>query len=218
MKIALCHLDLSMGPQEKNIEKLCRAVEMAGERGAEWTITPETAVQGYHFYKTNPAQRLPEQPEPGLVPLLESVKQYKQYLFLGAGEYDTDTHCNFNTCFVFGPDGTLLSRHRKNHSHEFGAENWVKNDTSVRTVVCSNVKVGPLVCADSWYIEDGPMRLEKEGARILAGLQRMRGSSPRLGEVLSPNRITADCLQSDRQKSMDRFYLGRKCLCGRRKG
>mgnify|MGYP001511468109 CR=1 FL=1 len=40
MKIALCHLDLSMGPQEKNIEKLCRAVEMAGERGAEWTITP----------------------------------------------------------------------------------------------------------------------------------------------------------------------------------
>lgn len=51
MKIALCHLDLSMGPQEKNIEKLCRAVEMAGERGAEWTITPETAVQGYHFYK-----------------------------------------------------------------------------------------------------------------------------------------------------------------------
>ena len=45
MKIALCHLDLSMGPQEKNIEKLCRAVEMAGERGAEWTITPETAVQ-----------------------------------------------------------------------------------------------------------------------------------------------------------------------------
>lgn len=167
MKIALCHLDLSMGPQEKNIEKLCRAVEMAGERGAEWTITPETAVQGYHFYKTNPAQRLPEQPEPGLVPLLESVKQYKQYLFLGAGEYDTDTHCNFNTCLVFGPDGTLLSRHRKNHSHEFGAENWVKNDTSVRTVVCSNVKVGPLVCADSWYIEDGPMRLEKEGARIL---------------------------------------------------
>lgn len=81
MKIALCHLALSVGPQEKNIEKLCRAVEMAGERGAEWTITPETAVQGYHFYKTNPAQRLPEQPEPGLVPLLESVKQYKQYLF-----------------------------------------------------------------------------------------------------------------------------------------
>lgn len=35
----------------KNIEKLRHAVEMAGERGAEWTITPETAVQGYHFIK-----------------------------------------------------------------------------------------------------------------------------------------------------------------------
>lgn len=33
--------------------------------------------------------------------------------------------------------------------------------------MCSNVKVGPLVCADSWYIEDGPMRLKKEGAQIL---------------------------------------------------
>lgn len=167
MKIALCHLAVSVGPQEKNIEKLCRAVEIAGEAGAEWTITPETAVQGYHFYKINPAQRLPEQPEPGLASLLESVRQYKQYLFLGAGEYDAVTNCNFNTCFVFGPDGTLLSRHRKNHSHEFGAENWVKNDTSVSTVVCSDVKVGPLVCADSWYIEDGPMRLKKAGAQIL---------------------------------------------------
>ena len=53
MKIALCHLTLSMGPMEKNLQKLTRALEIAGENRADWVITPETALQGYHFYKIN---------------------------------------------------------------------------------------------------------------------------------------------------------------------
>ena len=51
MKILLCHLTLSMGPLEENLKILERAVQIAGEVKADWVITPETAVQGYHFYK-----------------------------------------------------------------------------------------------------------------------------------------------------------------------
>ena len=54
MKVALCHLELSNGPEQKNIELLEKAVRIAAEKGANWVITPETAVQGYYFYKLAP--------------------------------------------------------------------------------------------------------------------------------------------------------------------
>lgn len=51
MKIALCHLELSCGPQERNLHILEQAVRIAAEQGADWVLTPEMAVQGYYFYR-----------------------------------------------------------------------------------------------------------------------------------------------------------------------
>ena len=51
MKIALCHLELSCGPQERNLQLLEQAVRLAAEQGADWVLTPEAAVQGYYFYR-----------------------------------------------------------------------------------------------------------------------------------------------------------------------
>ena len=86
MKILLCHLTLSMGPLEENLKILERAVQIAGEVKADWVITPETAVQGYHFYKIDPEQKLDPQPAEYLTPLRNLVRKNRQYLFLGAGE------------------------------------------------------------------------------------------------------------------------------------
>ena len=38
MKIALCHLELSCGPQECNLQILEQAVRLAAEQGAEWVL------------------------------------------------------------------------------------------------------------------------------------------------------------------------------------
>lgn len=53
MKIALCHLELSCGPQERNLCVLEQAVRLAAEQGADWVLTSEAAVQGYYFYYIN---------------------------------------------------------------------------------------------------------------------------------------------------------------------
>ena len=169
MKIMLCHLTLSMGPLEENLKILERAVQIAGEVKADWVITPETAVQGYHFYKIDPEQKLDPQPAEYLNPLLDLVKANKQYLFLGAGEYDEKDNCNYNTCFVFGPDGELIGKHRKNHSHGYGGEGWVTNSTVAEPVQVGNVKTGIMVCSDAWYIEC-PKRLAEQGAQILVDI------------------------------------------------
>lgn len=60
MKVALCHLELSMGPEVKNLRKLEWTMRIAGKYQSDWVIMPETAVQGYHFYKLDPESKLTE--------------------------------------------------------------------------------------------------------------------------------------------------------------
>lgn len=61
LRIALCHLDVSQGPQEK-YSKIEKAIHIAGNRGANWIVTPETALQGYYFYVIDPKQKEKSKP------------------------------------------------------------------------------------------------------------------------------------------------------------
>lgn len=166
MKIALCHLEISEGPECKNLALLEQAVRIAADNEAQWVVTPETAVQGYYFYKLNQDAVVPVQPSAQLNNLLALVKAYSLYLFLGAGEYDSELSCNFNSCIVFAPDGTVCGKHRKLISHGIGAEAWATKATVLEPIVCGKTKVGALVCADAWYSEHA-QEMQQKGAQII---------------------------------------------------
>ena len=166
MKIALCHLEVSCGPQEKNLEKIERAVKIAGEHGARLVATPETAVQGYYFHRIDETRQLEVQPAKYLDSLRETVKEQKVYLLLGCGEYVEETGLHHNSCFVFAPDGSLQSRHRKIYGEKLGSEKWASPGDRMSTTNCDGVNVGVLVCADSWF-DERPLALKEQGADIL---------------------------------------------------
>ena len=166
MKIALCHLDVSCGPQEKNLEKISRALQIAGEGGARLVVTPETAVQGYYFHRIDEERKLEVQPAPYLDGLRNLVKQYGVYLFLGCGEYAEETGLHHNSCFVFALDGILQSRHRKIYGEKLGAEKWASPGEGMSTTNCDGLQVGVLVCADSWF-DERPLSLKEQGADLL---------------------------------------------------
>ncbi|MBQ9635654.1 MAG: carbon-nitrogen hydrolase family protein [Acidaminococcaceae bacterium] len=169
LRIALCHLDLSQGPQAKNIEKIEKAIRMAGEHGAHWIITPETALQGYYFYVIDPKQKekIEVQPSDNIRPLLEASSRYGAYLFLGAGEYDKQADRYRNSCLIFGPEGKLIGRHSKLSAHVgFGAEVWSTNAYTVEPIVCDDIKIGALVCSDIWFLQY-PRMLADKGAQII---------------------------------------------------
>jgi len=166
MKIALCHLEVSCGPQESNLEKIERAVKIAGERGARIVVTPETAVQGYYFHRLDEARKLKEQPAPYLDSLRKTVAEQKVYLFLGCGEYVSETGKHHNSCLVFAPDGSLQSRHRKIYGEKLGSEKWASPGDAVSTTKCDGVNVGVLVCADSWF-DERPLALKEQRADLL---------------------------------------------------
>lgn len=166
MKIALCHLEVSCGPQEKNLEKIERAVKIAGEHGARLVATPETAVQGYYFHRIDETRQLEVQPAKYLDSLRETVKEQKVYLLLGCGEYVEETGLHHNSCFVFAPDGSLQSRHRKIYGEKLGSEKWASPGDRMSTTNCDGLNIGVLVCADSWF-DERPLALKEQGADIL---------------------------------------------------
>ena len=169
LRIALCHLDVSQGPQEKNIEKIEKAIHMAGQHGANWILTPETALQGYYFYVIDPSQKekVTEQPSAAIKPLVDAAKKYKATLFLGAAEFDAKANCNRNSCLIFGSDGKLIGRHSKLSAHVgFGAEVWSTNDNKLNPLECNGVSTGVLVCSDIWFLQY-PRILADKGAQII---------------------------------------------------
>lgn len=166
MKIALCHLEVSCGPQEKNLEKIERAVKIAGEHGARLVATPETAVQGYYFHRIDETRQLEVQPANYLDSLRKTVKEQNLYLLLGCGEYVEETGLHHNSCFVFAPDGSLQSRHRKIYGEKLGSEKWASPGDRMNTTNCDGINVGVLVCADSWF-DERPLALKEQGADIL---------------------------------------------------
>jgi len=166
MKIALCHLEVSCGPQESNLEKIERAVKIAGERGVRVVVTPETAVQGYYFHRLDEARKLEVQPAPYLDSMRKIVAEQSVYLLLGCGEYVPETGKHHNSCLVFAPDGSIQSRHRKIYGEKLGSEKWASPGDAVSTTKCDGVNVGVLVCADSWF-DERPLALKEQGADLL---------------------------------------------------
>lgn len=85
MRVALCHLNVICGPQTVNLCQLEQAIRMAAQQGAQWVLTPEMAVQGYHFLYLGQNQVMVPQPAPELRRLLDIVRAGRMYLFWGAG-------------------------------------------------------------------------------------------------------------------------------------
>ncbi|MDO4177951.1 MAG: nitrilase-related carbon-nitrogen hydrolase [Phascolarctobacterium sp.] len=167
MKIAFCHLNTSMGPEEKNLTKLEQAIKLAAERGAKWVITPETSVQGYYFYRNDKSKKdsVDIQPSEKLANIRKLVKEYNLYLFLGAGEFDAKEKKNFNSCLVFGPSGEIIGNHRKIFNHGIGSEAWASPGKDEVPIKCGDITVGALVCADAWFYEHMEA-MKQKGAQL----------------------------------------------------
>jgi N-carbamoylputrescine amidase len=166
MRLALLHLELSGGPEDVNLAVLQRAIRLAAEHGANWVVTPETAVQGYFFAEKDGLSRVPVQPDRYLQAVEQLVVRYGLTLFLGCAERDAETGKHYNCCLVIGPDGRLWGRHRKMRAHSTGAEAWATRGDRLEPVSCPGMQAGILICADSWFV-DNARELKDKGAEVI---------------------------------------------------
>ncbi len=166
MKIALLHLDLSGGPQEKNIMLLCRAIKQAAKAGAQWIITPEMALQGYFFTQMGREYSLKEDITEEIQPILDLAKKRQLTIFLGCGEHDSKDKKSYNSCLVIDQAGKIIGRHRKLKIVGSTTEAWATAGTDLSCIKYDGLSIAPLVCADAWFAENGA-RLGQMGADLI---------------------------------------------------
>lgn len=168
MRVALLHVDVSGGPESRNLGILADGIRLAAEAGAKWIVTPETAVQGYFFacereYK--PVE-IPLQPSPAVESIQRLAANCRVTVFLCCAEQDAVTGNYYNSCLVLGPDGNILGRHRKKHAHSGVSEGWAAKGEHLEPVKCGDKTAGILICADTWY-EDNAVVLAGKGAEVI---------------------------------------------------
>ena len=150
------------------VEKVVKLTEEAGANGAELVVFPELFVPGYPYGMTfgftvghrEPSGRLDWKryydnsilvPGPETEALSAAAKAAGVYLSIGVSEREACTATLYNTNLVFGPDGALLTVHRK--LKPTGAERVVWGDAQQDYFPVADTpwgNVGSLICWESY--------------------------------------------------------------------
>jgi nitrilase len=113
--------------RDATVEKACSLVKEAASSGAGLIVFPETFIPTYPDWVWRaPAwegpfaelhERLLDQsvevPGPCTEALGKAAKRAKAYVVMGVNEREPTGSTVYNTVLYFGPDGTLLGKHRK---------------------------------------------------------------------------------------------------------
>lgn len=156
MRLAFLHFDLCGGPQEKNRDTLLRGIYAAAARGADWVLTPEMALQGYHMATVNAPYTLAADDSEALLPFRQAARACGVVLFFSCGS--TAEGIPRNSCLVIDRAGDIIGRHHKIKVLAWPTENWaIAGDTAgnLRPVTVDGIKTGLLICADAYFDEYG---------------------------------------------------------------
>jgi len=157
MKIALLQTPVSMNKTE-NLRNAREKVKLAAQNGAEMVILPEMFCCPYSTaYFAQYAE-----PKGGDIWLELSLWAVENRICLVGGSMpEIEDGRIYNTCFVFGPDGRQLARHRKMHlfNVEFdGGQHFRESDTftpgdDVTTFSYKDMTFGLCICFDMRFPE-----------------------------------------------------------------
>lgn len=153
MKIALLHFAYCCGPQEANVQKILRGMQLAAQQGAQWVLTPEMALQGYYMMRSDKQFQLASCANGVLDVFKQACRAYKQWLFLGCGF--TEQNVPHNSCVLLSPEGEYFNRHDKVKVVPWITENWAHPGEDFEMWNLQGINTSVLVCADSYFKEHG---------------------------------------------------------------
>ncbi|MBM3732085.1 MAG: carbon-nitrogen hydrolase family protein [Acidimicrobiia bacterium] len=149
--------------RDATVEKACRLIGEAAERGARIMVFPETFIPGYPFWprdNSGPA-RVPilkafvryfrnsvAIPSPQTDAMCAAAKRANAYVVMGLSELDSEYGGSlYNTMLFIGPDGRILGKHRKLVPTYGERCIWGMGDGSTMQVFPTEYgKLGGLVC------------------------------------------------------------------------
>ena len=151
--------------RDATVDKACGLIEKAAADGARLIVFPETFVPTYPdwVWRTTPwadgpakwFARLLDQsvvvPSPATDVLGEAARGASAYVAIGINERDENGSTLYNTLLYFGPDGSILGKHRK--LMPTGGERlvWGQGDGSTLSVFDTPFgRLGGLTCWENY--------------------------------------------------------------------
>lgn len=147
LNVCLCHLDVQVGALERNCAALEAAMRLAAKHGAQWFVTPELALSGYHFDRHIGTDWIAPGPDRYARRLGERAQALGLALVLGHAERVSGRL--YNTLFAIDANGRLRGRHHKINTIPV-SEDWSSRGRSPNVFELDRTRVGPLICADAW--------------------------------------------------------------------
>lgn len=162
IRIALLHLNSLAGQLEHNRQLIEAGVEVALDAGAQWIVTPETAVSGLQFDHLIGTDWIRPQPDAWSLTLARRVGASGAWLFLGQPEKGEDGKY-YNAVHVLGGEGETIGRQRKRLVHSDG---WSTPGAKVTSFEIGGIKTGVMICADA-YTPEVARDLLDQGAKVI---------------------------------------------------
>jgi nitrilase len=171
--------------REASVEKACRLTQEAAAQGARLILFPEAFIPAYPrglSFGTVVGSRSPQGrqtwqtywanavdiPSPAVNALGAAAREANAYLAIGVIERDGQSSQGTLYCTVlyFGPDGTLLGKHRKLKPTAAERLIWGEGDGSTLTVLDTEFgRMGGLICWEN-YMPLARMALYGKGVEL----------------------------------------------------
>lgn len=166
-QIAVAQQPGTLADVAANTRRAVQEIVLAGLRGDDLLIFPETHLNGYMFDSADDVQRSAlELSDPALAAVAEASATHGVHTVMGFLERDGDEV--YNSAAIFGPDG-MLGKYRKQHLPFLGADRYVSpgRDRAPRVVSTPFGNVGIMICFDLRFPESA-RELALQGADIIA--------------------------------------------------
>lgn len=167
------------------VDKTCRLIREAAEKGAQLVLFPEAFIPAYQWGlyhgtvigRRDPAGRRDwfrywsnaiDVPGPATAAIGEAARDAKVYVIIGVIERDTTYSGGtlYCTALFFGPDGRLLGKHRKLKPTAAERYIWGEGDGSTMPVLDTELgKMGALICWEN-YMPLARMAMYAKGVQL----------------------------------------------------
>lgn len=168
--LAVCQINVT-GDKTLNIKHAGDVVQQAASRGAQVVLLPEMFNCPYDT-RVFP-DYAESYPQGETVQMLSRVAAELGIVLVGGSIPERDGNIVYNTCFVFGPQGDLLGRHRKMHLFDVDLPDLKVRESStlgpgsdftvIKTGICN---MGVMICYDVRFPEVSRL-LALEGIDVL---------------------------------------------------
>ncbi|WP_218029014.1 carbon-nitrogen hydrolase family protein [Tengunoibacter tsumagoiensis] len=169
--------------REACLSKACAWIKEAGKNGAQIIVFPEAFLSGYprglrfdsaigsrgakgkqdwvRYWRSSVAV-----PSDALEPLASAIQEANSYVVMGVTEQASESGTLYCTLLYYGPDGTLLGKHRKLKPTAIERLIWGEGDGSTLfTTSTPYGRLGGLICWEN-YMPLARMAMYSQGVNL----------------------------------------------------